>query len=163
MVNDYHTAIEKALIAFGSKQKIVKKCLRGNEKPISIVDSYSKKVVNYKPDVYFILNNRLKILFQVLESELYSQDTIIADVVRACFVENCHGIIFIHSSDKAEDQDRVLEALATMIRGMNGKGIASEELPIKNYAYTISRKLAKNQSKTTAKIKRFCNTDKWFQ
>lgn len=163
MVKEYHSAIEKSLFEFGRMQKEVKQVLRGNEKPIPIVDSHSKKVVNYQPDVYFILKNRWKLIFQVLESELHEQNTIIADVVRACLVENCHGIIFIHPSKKPEDKDRVLEALLTVVRGLNAKGIPLEELPIKNNSYSISRQVSRNRTETMNLLKKLCKEEGWFK
>src|SRR3989344_5531820 len=123
MVTRYHRAIEDAVVQFGQGCPDVKKAKRGSEVALPIVDSDSKKVINYKPDAYFICKNRYKIIIQVLESELKKQDTIIADVTRACLVENCRGIIFIHPSSKKEDEDRVMEALLTVVRGLSRKGM----------------------------------------
>ncbi len=163
MVNKYHKSVEDAVVKFGKDHKSVKKVFRGNENPIPIADSASKKMINYKPDAYFILKNRYKLLFQVLESELKKQDTIIADIVRACLVENCLGIIFLYPSNKQNDRDRVFEALYTVIRGLNKKGMPIEELPQRNNCYYISRELASNQEEIIKLLSERCKEDGWFK
>ena len=162
MVTNYHKRIENAIVAFGKDTKQVKKVLRGNEHPLSLVDSFSKRVVNYKPDAYFLLKNRGKLIFQVLESELKKQDTLIADVVRACLVENCDGIIFIHPSGNKEDENRVLEALNIVIRGLNKKGLG-EDLPKTNGCYRINRKDAKNKKTVVSLLTKLSKEDNWFK
>jgi hypothetical protein len=67
MTTDYHKKIEETLIALGSEWKEQNKIVdvyHGNERPISLVDSRSKYVLNYKPDVYFILKNNKKLIFE---------------------------------------------------------------------------------------------------
>ncbi len=163
MVTKYHQSLEEGIVAFGKTLKIVKKVCRGCQSPLSITEAASKKVINYKPDVYFILKNRYKLLFQVLESELKKQDTLIADVIRACLVENCKGIIFIHPSENKEDVTRILEALQVIVRGLHKKGIPIEELPQKNNCYCINRKIANSSEEIIKLLSQYAKEERWFK
>ena len=99
MATEYHKKIERSLITLGNEWKNrrrIKKVYRGNEHPLSIVEPRSKRVVNYQPDVYFILRNNKKLVFEVLDSEGEKQDIIIADVIRSFLVENVDGLFFIY-------------------------------------------------------------------
>jgi hypothetical protein len=163
MVTKYHRDIDAALVEVGKSSKFVKKVFRGNENPIPIADFSTKKVVNYKPDVYFLLKNRFKLIFQVLESEIKKQDTLIADVVRACLVENCIGLIFIHPSEDEKDKERILESLYIVIKGLNHKGIPIDELPEKSSSYFVDRYAAENKQLVVKVLKQALEEEKWFK
>ena len=163
MVTKYHRNIQKAVLEFGKKQTLVRKSLEGNSKPLPIVEPESKYVVNYQPDVYFILKNRKKVIFEILESEIHKQDIIIADVIRSCLVENVSLIVFIHPSTKEKDSERALEALYTVTKGIATKGIPAEELPKKGYVYLVTKNEALNQKQLFCKIQQLCKKDKWFK
>jgi hypothetical protein len=168
MVTSFHKSIEDAIIEFGKNSKFVKKVFRGNEDPFSITESLSKKVINYKPDVHFLLKRRRgKLLFQVLRSELKKQEILIADVIRACLVENCDGIIFVYkkSDDKDEfkdDENRILEALS-IVRGLYKKGIRLENLPYKNSCVSISEKKSRDKKKIIKLLSTYSREDGWFK
>ena len=162
MVTKYHHNVQSALLQFGSNQKTVNKCLKGDSKPISIVEPKSKYVVNYQPDTYYLLKNRKKIIFEILESELKKQDIIIADVIRSCLVENVSLIIFIHPSKRKSDEARILEALYTVTKGIAYKGVPAEELPRGGFVYLITRQDATNRRRLISKIEQFCKKDRWL-
>jgi len=131
MVSKYHSVVERGIILAGKElieRKKVRKIERGNKRPIPITALPSKKIVSYKPDVYFILRNNKKVIFEVLESESKKQDVIIADVTRSCLAENVEAIIFVFQGDE-KIYDRIWEALITIIKGLVYKGIPEKELP----------------------------------
>ena len=131
MVTRYHSLMEKSILLFGNglkEQKRIQKVFTGSQKPLSLVDHSTKFVVNYKPDVYFILRNNKKLIFEVLDSEKDKQDIIIADVIRSFLVENVEAIFFIYSGDK-KDEKKIMEALVTISRGLISKGIDPKDIP----------------------------------
>ena len=94
MVTDYHRQIERVLITLGDEWvelRKIKKVYRGNQHPLSIVDSRSKYIMNYQPDVYYILRNNRKLIVEILDTEIAKQDAIAADVICSFLVENVDG------------------------------------------------------------------------
>ncbi len=142
MVSKYHSTVEKGILLLGQegiKQKKIKKVLRGNENPLSIVDHTTKYVVNYQPDVYFILRNNKKLIFEVLDSEEQKQDIIIADVIRSFLVENVEALLFIYSGSES-DYKRIMEALVTISRSLIYKGVNADEIPFDKSSTLLVRK-----------------------
>lgn len=161
MVSEYHNQIEMAILEWCSQSNKIRKTFKGNKSPLSITDAHTKLVINYKPDVYAIKTNNKKIIFEILESELKKQDSIIADVIRSCLVENVGYIIFILPSDSDADRSRVLEALHTIIRGLNIRlEVPRKELP-GGAVYTILRDQAKDTKKVVDLLQRYSEGDKW--
>ena len=165
MVTKYHQNIEDTLVEFGTewlKQKKVKRVHRGNLRPLSIVDSRSKFVINYQPDVYFILRNNKKLIFEVLDSESKKQDIIIADIIRSFLVENVEALIFIHPGPD-DVEVRVLEALKTIYKALVDKGINTDELPNdkKTGPYKITKSRAGNSERIIEKLKQYADEAKW--
>lgn len=167
MVTKYHGQIEDTLFELGrdwvSKRR-VRKSRKGNVHPLSIVDPRTKLVVNYQPDVYFILRNNRKLIFEVVDSEGEKQDVIIADVIRSFLVENVDGLFFIHPGpDRVEKA--ILEALITIYKGLVRKGIDEDELP--NYrktgAYLIRREVADDLNKLREILTGYAEEHKWFR
>lgn len=167
MVTKYHNQIDSALFRMGcdwSRKRRIKISRRGNEHPLSIVDPRSKRVVNYQPDVYFILRNNRKLIFEVIDSEGEKQDIIIADVIRSFLVENVDGLFFIHPGPESVE-NAILEALITVYKGLIRKGVDEYELP--NYkktgAYLISREVAGDSDKLNETLTRYAEEDRWFK
>jgi len=163
MVTKYHRTIEEGIVLFGKQWNKVKgnNIFRGNKNPLSIIDPKSKSVVNYQPDVYFILRNNKKLIFEVLESEVKKQDMIIADVICSFLVENVQGIIFIHRGGGAAET-RILEALKTIYAGLTKKGIDFNELPdpsSKCGAYFINE--SKDPKKVRDKLIQYSDEERW--
>jgi len=161
MASPYHKLMQKSLIKFGNDMKNVRRVYEGNKKPLSIVDSYTKYVINYKPDVYFIKRNNTKIIFEILDTELKKQDIIIADVCRSCLVDNVEMICFIYSSDKNEDFYRIQEAMYIIVRGFSDKGVKAEEFPTKLGNYPILKSEAKDIQSVIKILKKISKDDKW--
>lgn len=131
MVTSYHSLMEHGILLLGDelkRQRKVQKVFTGSQRPLSIVDHHTKHVINYKPDVYFILRNNKKLIFEVLDSEIEKQDIIIADVIRSFLIENVDAVIFIYSGND-DDERRIMEALVTIAKGLISKGITEDELP----------------------------------
>jgi len=147
-----------------SRKRRIKISRRGNEHPLSIVDPRSKRVVNYQPDVYFILRNNRKLIFEVIDSEGEKQDIIIADVIRSFLIENVDGLFFIHPGPESVE-NTILEALITVYKGLIRKGVDEYELP--NYkktgAYLISREVAGDSDKLSEALTRYAEEDRWFK
>lgn len=167
MATRYHSNIENGLIRLGRESKAqrkIKRVYRGNETPLSIVDSRTKRVVNYKPDVYFILKNNRKLIFEVLDSEQEKQDIIIADVIRSFLVENVDGLFFIYPGPESVEK-AILEALITIYKGLVKKGVDQSELPNprKTGAYLIQRNEADNIQEIEDKLSKYAYEDKWFK
>lgn len=167
MATKYHNIVEKGLVDLGNRniaQRRIKKVYRGNEKPLSIVDPRSKRVVNYKPDVYFILKNNKKLIFEVLDSEQEKQDIIIADVIRSFLIENVDGLFFIHPGSETAEST-ILEALITVYKGLVSKGVNQSELPNprKIGAYLIREKEVDNVQVLAEKLAQYAHKDKWFK
>lgn len=167
MVTGYHKQIESVLIALGNEWtnlRKIKKVCHGNENPLSIIDPRSKLVVNYQPDVYFILRNNRKLVFEVLDSEEEKQDIIIADVIRSFLVENVDGLFFIYPGSESVET-RILESLITIYKGLVRKGVKESELP--NYkktgAYLVTREEAGSVSAIRDILTQYAKEDKWFK
>ena len=159
MVKEYHLLVQKALIEIGKqweKDKKIKKVLEGNKKPLSIVDSKTKYVVNYKPDVYFILRNNKKFIFEILDSEEKKQDIIIADIIRSVLVENVDSLAFIYPGNK-KDEKTIFEALKTIYKGLVDLGVKINDLPkdAKTGPYSITRDEAKKKKILTLKLRNY--------
>lgn len=160
MVTEYHKSVQDALINFGEsllKQKKIKKLYEGNKKPLSIVDSGTKFVVNYKPDVFFVLKNNKKLIFEILDSEEKKQDIIIADIIRSILVENVDGLIFLYPGDQ-KDERTILEALKTMYKGLiDDLGVNLNDLPNtkKTGPYSITRKEAQDHNTVISKLEEY--------
>lgn len=145
MVTEYHKNVTNGIYEAGKeflRLKKIKKVHTGDQKPLSIVDSHTKLVVNYKPDVHFKLNNNKKMIFEVLDSESNKQDIIIADVIRSFLVEDVDAVIFVYYQPEKKEskqngknketrnvEKRILEALVTISKGLIGKGINQDEIP----------------------------------
>lgn len=165
MATKYHKKIEDGLIMLGDKwknQKKIKKVYRGSERPLSIVDPRSKLVLNYQPDIYFILRNNKKLIVEVLDSEGKKQDIIIADIIRSFLVENVDALIFIHPGPESVETT-VFEALKTIYKGLVYKGVPQSELPNpkKTGPYLVTRKEAKNAQEIKDKLTRYADENKW--
>jgi len=167
MATEYHREIERCLITLGNEwkgQKKIKKVYRGSERPLSIVAPHSKRVVNYQPDVYFVLRNNKKLIFEVLDSEGEKQDIIIADVIRSFLVENVDGLFFIHPGPGSVE-NRILEALITIYKGLISKGVDESELPNwkKTGLYLVTKEEAHNAREMKDKLTRYADEDRWFK
>jgi hypothetical protein len=131
MVTEFHSNIVKGIILLGQEwknKKKVKKIFTGEERPLSLVEYDKKYVMNYKPDVYFVMRNNKKIIFEVLKSQKKQQDKITADVCCAFLLENIESILFIHSGNEKIEKT-ILESLKTVAKGMINKGVPIEEIP----------------------------------
>ena len=167
MATRYHNNIESGLIRLGTESKTqrkIRRVYRGNVVPLSIVDSRTKHVVNYKPDVYYVLNNNKKLIFEVLDSEQEKQDIIIADVIRSVLVENVDGLFFIYPGPESIETT-ILEALITIYKGLVTKGVDQSVLPNpkKTGAYLIGRDEADNIQEIKDKLSMYAFEDKWFK
>jgi len=167
MATEYHRKVEACLITLGSdwrSQKKIKKVYRGSERPLSIVEARSKLVVNYQPDVYFILRNNKKLIFEVLDSEAEKQDIIIADVIRSFLVENVDGLCFIHPGPESVET-RILEALITIYTSLVSKGVGESELPNrkKTGPYLVKQEEANNTQELRDKLNQYADENKWFK
>jgi len=165
MTTAYHRQIEDGLLALGNEwknRKRIRNFYRGSERPLSIVDPRTKLVLNYQPDVYFILRNNKKLIFEVLDSEGHKQDKIIADVIRSFLVENVEGLVFIHPGPESVETT-VLEALKTIYKGLVGKGVPQSELPNarKTGPYLITEKEARYAQELTNKLAQYAKETKW--
>ena len=164
---EYHKKIESCLITLSNEwksQKRIKRVYRGSEQPLSIVDPRSKRVVNYQPDVYLVLKNNKKLIFEVLDSEREKQDIIIADVIRSFLVENVDGLCFIHPGPETVET-RILEALITIYKGLIRKGVDESELPNpkKTGPYLVTIKEANNAREMKDKLTQYADENKWFK
>lgn len=167
MATKYHKKIENCLITLGNEwrsQKRIKKVYRGSEHPLSIVEPRSKRVVNYQPDVYFILRNNRKLIFEVLDSEGEKQDIIIADVIRSFLIENVDGLCFIHPGPESVET-RILEALITIYKGLVRRGVDESELPNrkKTGPYLVTQEEANNAQELRDKLTQYADENKWFK
>lgn len=165
MATEYHKKIEHALVMLGDdwkSEKKIKQVYRGSKRPLSIVDPRSKYVLNYQPDVYFILRNNKKLIFEVLDSEGKKQDIIVADVIRSFLVENVEALIFVHPGPESV-VTTVFEALKTIYKGLVSKGVPQSELPNdkKTGPYLITRKEAKDARKVREKLIQYAAESKW--
>jgi len=167
MATEYHKRVENCLIALGNEwktQRKIRRVYRGSGRPLSIVDPRAKLVVNYQPDAYFILRNNKKLIFEVLDSERVKQDVIIADVIRSFLVENVDGLVFIHPG-AASVENRILEALITIYKGLIRKGVDESELPNrkKTGPYLVTMEEAKNTREMKDKLTLYADNNKWFK
>jgi len=161
MVSAYHRSIQKAIITLGEEwkgQKRVRDVYEGNKRPLPIVDTKTKYVVNYQPDVYYVLRNNKKLIFEILDSEERKQDIIIADIIRSILVENVEALIFIYPGSK-DTELTILEALKTMYKGLTDKGIPISKLPSdkKTGPYAITRREAKTENLIMKKLEKYLN------
>jgi hypothetical protein len=167
MVTDYHKQIEFALTTLGDEwenSRKIKKVYRGNKHPLSVVDTRSKLVMNYQPDVYYILKNNRKLIFEVLDTELEKQDAIVADVICSFLVENVDGLFFIYPGPTSYESV-ILAALKTVYAGLVSKGMAESELPNRKKigVYLVTRKEAASSSKVEGKLTKYAEEDGWFR
>ena len=167
MVTEYHRQIENALITLGEEWKglrKIKKVCSGGRHPLSIVDPRSKHVMNYQPDIYYILKNNRKLVFEVLDTEIEKQDAIVADVICSFLVENVDGLFFIYPEPSFHEKT-ILEALVTVYRGLVHKGVAESELPNfqKTGAYLVTRKEASKPLRLKNKLTQYANEDGWLR
>jgi hypothetical protein len=133
--------------------------------PLSIVDPHSKNSIKYKPDVYYILKNNKKLIFEVLDTELGKQSEIIADTIESYLVENVDGLIFIHYGDDSAEKN-IIEAFTTIYKGLTTvKKIKESELPSlkKTGAYRITRRQANNPQSIQNKLTEFAIEEHWFK
>lgn len=166
MVTEYHKTVERLLIELGEEwkaEKKIKHVYRGCQRPLSIVDPREKLVLNYQPDVYFILKNNKKLIFEVLESEAEKQDIIVADVIRAFLVENVEALIFIHPGPESVET-AIIEALVTIYKGLYYKGVSPKELPIfkKTGPYLLTRDEVQNTNQAKIKLIQYATDAKWL-
>jgi len=131
---------------------------------ISSVDPRSKRVVNYQPDAYFVLKNNKKLIFEVLDSEGEKQDIIIADVIRSFLVENVDGLFFFHPGPESVE-NRILEALITIYKGLVSKGVAESELPSrkKTGPRLVTVEQAHNADEMKRRLTQYAKEDRWFE
>lgn len=167
MATEYHKEIEKCLITLGNEwksQRKIRRVYRGSEHPLSIVDPRSKLVVNYQPDVYFVLRNNKKLIFEVLDSEGEKQDIIIADVIRSFLVENVDGLLFIHPGPESVE-NRILEALITIYKSLVSKGVDESELPSrkKTGPRLVTIEETHNACEMKHKLTQYADEDRWFK
>lgn len=159
MVSPYHREVQNATVKLGYEWKSIgkiKKVYEGNKRSLSLVDPATKSVINYKPDVYFILKNNKKLIFEILDSEEQKQDIIIADIIRSFLVENVDGLIFIHRGS-ANVEKIILSALKTIYKGLVDKGIDPEDLPDdkKTGPYSITPIQAEDEETILNKLKEY--------
>ena len=167
MVTNYHRQVENVLVELGNEWtriNKIRKVNRGNSSPLSIVDPRSKNVLNYQPDVYYILRNNRKLVFEILDSELEKQDGIVADVICSFLAENVDGLFFIYPGPESAEKT-ILEALKTIFKGLVNKGIEVSELPHyqKTGAYLVTKKEASNSTELSIKLKKYAAEDKWLK
>ena len=167
MATDYHRKIQNCLVMLGAEwrsQRRVKKVYRGSERPLSIVDPRSKLVVNYQPDVYFVLRNNRKLIFEILDSEAAKQDLIIADVIRSFLVDNVDGLFFIHPGPEPVEA-RIFEALITIYKGLVRKGVEETELPNrkKTGPLLVTTREVNNAEELKNKLIQYADEGKWFK
>jgi len=165
MTTKYHKAIELCLLTLGKeweKRGKVREVRRGSARPLSIVDPRSKLVLNYQPDVYFLLRNNKKLIFEILDSEREKQDSIVADTICSFLVENVDGLIFIHPGPESVE-NTILEALKTIYKGLITKGVGQDVLPNprKTGPRMISRKEAEDHAEVIAKLTHYAEKDGW--
>jgi len=167
MVTEYHKIIEDSLIFLGNEwknQRKIKNVYRGNERPLSIVGPRSKNVLNYEPDVYFILKNNKKLIFEVLDSEERKQDIIIADIIRSFLVENVDALILIYPGSESVEA-MISAALKTLYKSLVFKGVSEAELPNlkKTGPYSVKKEEATSIQKAKDKLIQYANEDKWWR
>jgi hypothetical protein len=167
MTTGYHRRIETILITLGNEwQKLrkIKKVYRGNQHPLSIVDPRSKRVMNYQPDVYYILRNNRKLIFEILDTELKRQDAIVADIICSFLAENVDGLIFVYPGPESYE-DTILNPLGTIYRGLVHKGVDKSELPHvrKIGAYLVTRKEASKPLKLKAALAKDAEKGHWLK
>ncbi|NWF78024.1 MAG: hypothetical protein HXY36_05475 [Chloroflexi bacterium] len=167
MATDHHRKIENCLVTLGAEwksQRRIRKVYRGSEHPLSIVDPRSKRVVNYQPDVYFILRNNRKLIFEILDSEAEKQDIIIADVIRSFLVENVDGLFFIHPGPETVET-RIFEALITIYKGLVRKGVDESELPNrkKTGPLLVPTSEVNIAQELKNKLTQYADEGKWFK
>lgn len=167
MVTDCHRQIETAFTTLGEEWEDsgkIKRVYRGNKRPLSIVDPRSKLVMNYQPDVYYILKNNRKLIFEVLDTELEKQDAIAADVICSFLVENVDGLFFIYPGPTS-CESTILAALMTVYTGLVTKGMAESELPNRKKigVYLVTRKEAVNFSRMRDTLTEYAKEDGWFR
>jgi hypothetical protein len=168
MPTAYHKQVEGALRTLGiewAKQGKIKEVYRGSEKPLSIVDSTSRRVVNYQPDVYYILRNNKKLLFEVLDTELQKQESIIADVICAFLIENVDGLIFLFPSGSESDERRISDVVFTIYGNLLSRDVRRSTLPSrkKSGAYVVTKEEAADTQKIRAKLTEYANEENWFK
>jgi len=165
MVTDYHRQIEHGLITLGDewiKLRKIKKVYRGSQHPLSIVDPKSKYVMNYQPDVYYILRNNRKLIIEILDSEIAKQDAIAADVICSYLVENVDGLIFIYP-EPPSNREIILEALVTIYKGLISKSVIESELPRKNGAYLVTKREASQSNRLKNKLTQYADGYGWLK
>lgn len=165
MVTKYHKKIEDGLLRLGEdliRQKRVRKVHRGVADPLSLVDSRTKSVLNYQPDVYFILRNNKKLIFEVLDSEGKKQDIVVADIIRSFLLDNVEALILIHPGP-ATVEKLILEALKTLYKGLVDKGVLLSDLPRpkKTGPYLVTKEEAKQARDLDNKLAIYAQKNKW--
>jgi hypothetical protein len=165
MATDYHRQIEHGLITLGDewvKSRRIKKVSRGSQHPLSIVDSRSKYVMNYQPDVYYILRNNRKLIVEILDTEAGKQDAIAADVICSFLVENTDGLVFIYP-EPSSNRETILEALVTIYKGLVSKGTVQSELPRKNGAYLVTKREASQPNRLKNRLTQIADEYGWLK
>ena len=165
MVTKYHKKVEDGLLKLGEhliRQRRVIKVHRGSVDPLSLVDPRTKSVLNYQPDVYFILRNNKKLIFEVLDSEGKKQDIVVADIIRSFLLENVEALIFIHPGPSTVE-NLILEALKTLYKGLVNKGIQQSDLPDprKTGPYLVTKEEAKQTKDLDNKLAVYAQNNKW--
>jgi len=145
-VSQYHSNIEKGIIAFGKKRKRFSKIF-GSNIPIHINHPTKKMYpIIYRPDIQFVTKVGKRHIFEILDSELRDSNLIIADIVLACLSPNTSDVIFIVPKEK--DQDKVSDLYQTITDNLIIKGISKKDLPKFNVFY-ILRSEAKTPESVT--------------
>lgn len=145
-VSQYHSNIEKGIIAFGKKRKRFSK-ICGSNVPIHINHPTKKMYpILYHPDIQFVTKVGKRHIFEVLDSEIRDSNLMIADIVQACLSPNTSDVIFIVPKEK--DQDKVSDLYQTITDNLIIKGISKKDLPKFNVFY-ILRSEAKTPESVT--------------
>ena len=145
-ISQYHSNIEKGILAFGKKHKRFDK-VYGSNIPIHINHPTKKMYpILYHPDVHFVTKVGKRHIFEVLDSELRDANLIIADILQACLSPNTSEVIFIVPKEK--DQDKVMDLAQTITDNLISRGISKKELPRVNVFY-ILRSEAKTPESVT--------------
>jgi hypothetical protein len=168
MTTAYHKQVENALVILGTeweRDRKIRHVYRGCELPLTIVDPHSKKTIKYQPDVYYILKNNKKLIFEVLDTELGKQDAIIADTIESYLVENVDALIFLHWGNES-DENSIIETFTTIYKSLTTiKKVKESELPSlrKTGAYRITKQQANNSGRIRNKLTEFANDEHWFK
>jgi len=153
----YHKKVKKAIIEIGKESS--KKFEVHKEEPIPIAHPYEKRVLHYKPEVYFLDRNRRYIIFEVLDDQAKDYNLVISDIMQSIMVRNTRKVVFIVKNKK--DYDTVDDCVSIIKIILKKLGVLNGRIP-ELLVYEITKTEARTKKNLFRILRRYGKKDKWL-